>query len=126
MKSKIPKQCALSQSVSLSIAAEKSLDTEIPDLTYDHVKTKLFSYLKSNIPEVLKGQDTIQYSEFVNGKKIPFVNEFVTDCEIMIFRKKLQWFDKIVNNYDNHDIIIKYIEDQMEILEMVKKNKKLK
>ena len=73
------------------------------------MKKKLFSYLKNNIPVGLRDQDIIQYYEFVNTNKIPFVNKCTTDYKIIKFPIILKWFNKIVQNYDNHNIIIKYI-----------------
>ena len=78
------------------------------------MKKELLYYLNNNIPIRIKDLITIQYCEFVNGKKIPFVKKFVTDYKIIKFPIFNQWFGNIFENKNNHVIIINFIEDQTE------------
>ena len=79
------------------------------------MKKEIFIFLNINIPVVLKYQINIQcYS-----KKVVFGNKFVTNNKMEKVPNILEWFVKIVEDYENQQIIIKYIENMIEISEMM-------
>ena len=86
------------------------------------MKEKLLFYLKNNIPWLLIELNKVYYYDYVKNKKKEFVMKFIFDDKIKKVHIINDWFDKFVEDKDNHSTIITYIEVQSVLSEKWKQS----
>ena len=86
---------------------------------YEHMKSNLFTFLKTKIPLGKDDLDVIQYDPFVEQYKQSFMTIYCNEFKIKDRKIVRKWYTDIISDKGNWSIFLEAIEAQITLSEGV-------
>ena len=87
------------------------------DEAYEHMKSNLFTFLKTKIPFGRDDLNLIQYDPFVEQYKQSFITTYCNKFKIKDKKIVGKWYTDIVSDKSNWPILLEAIEEQIALSE---------